>query len=49
MAWQRIEDPDAVAPWFLHGTPDFEPLPELADSFKAPIPILDRLHIHRRS
>ncbi|WP_331371598.1 cysteine hydrolase [Sinorhizobium chiapasense] len=30
MAWQRTDDPDAVEPWFLRGTPGFEIVPELA-------------------
>ncbi|NRP70509.1 Isochorismatase family protein YecD [Ensifer psoraleae] len=30
MAWQRTDDPDAVTPWFLRGTPGFEIVPELA-------------------
>ncbi|OOG73541.1 isochorismatase [Sinorhizobium sp. A49] len=30
MAWQRTDDPDAVKPWFLRGTPGFELVPELA-------------------
>ncbi|WP_245524577.1 cysteine hydrolase family protein [Methylobacterium nonmethylotrophicum] len=30
MAWQRIEDPDSVRPWFLRGTPGVEIVPELA-------------------
>ncbi|WEX76317.1 cysteine hydrolase [Sinorhizobium numidicum] len=30
MAWQRTDDPDAVKPWFLRGTPGFEIVPELA-------------------
>ena len=30
MAWQRTDDPDAVHPWFLRGTPGFELVPELA-------------------
>ena len=29
MAWQRTDDPDAVHPWFLRGTPGFELVPEL--------------------
>jgi nicotinamidase-related amidase len=30
MAWQRVEDPAAVKPWFLRGAPGFELTPELA-------------------
>jgi len=30
MAWQRVETPDAIKPWFLRGTPGFELAPELA-------------------
>lgn len=30
MAWQRTDDPDAVRPWFLRGTPGVEIVPELA-------------------
>ena len=30
MAWQRVEDPAAVKPWFLRGAPGFELMPELA-------------------
>ncbi|WP_348647558.1 isochorismatase family cysteine hydrolase [Ensifer sp. ENS04] len=30
MAWQRTDDPDAVHPWFLRGTPGSELVPELA-------------------
>ncbi len=29
MAWQRTDDPDAVKPWFLRGSPGFELVPEL--------------------
>jgi biuret amidohydrolase len=30
MAWQRTDDPEAVRPWFLRGTPGVEIVPELA-------------------
>jgi nicotinamidase-related amidase len=30
MAWQRIDDPASVMPWFLRGAPGFELVPELA-------------------
>jgi biuret amidohydrolase len=30
MAWQRVDDPAAVKPWFLRGTPGFELVAELA-------------------
>ena len=30
MAWQRTEDPEAVQPWFLPGSPATEIVPELA-------------------
>ena len=30
MAWQRIDDPEKVTPWFLRGSPGFEITPELA-------------------
>jgi nicotinamidase-related amidase len=30
MAWQRIDDPSKVQPWFLRGSPGFEIAPELA-------------------
>lgn len=30
MAWQRLDDPLAVKPWFLRGAPGFELTPELA-------------------
>ena len=30
MAWQKKDDPDAISPWFLRGTPGFEMVPELA-------------------
>jgi nicotinamidase-related amidase len=30
MAWQRVDDPASVKPWFLHGAPAFELVPELA-------------------
>jgi biuret amidohydrolase len=30
MAWQRTDDPDAVKPWFLRGSPGAEITPELA-------------------
>src|SRR5271166_5725434 len=29
MAWQRLDDPAAVKPWFLRGTSGFELVPEL--------------------
>ncbi|MDW6022974.1 cysteine hydrolase [Mesorhizobium sp. BAC0120] len=29
MAWQKKEEPDAVTPWFLRGSPGFEIVPEL--------------------
>ncbi len=29
MAWQNTDDPAAVKPWFLRGTPGFELVPEL--------------------
>jgi hypothetical protein len=30
MAWQRVDDPRQVQPWFLRGSPGFEIVPELA-------------------
>ena len=30
MTWQKKDDPDAISPWFLRGTPGFEIVPELA-------------------
>jgi nicotinamidase-related amidase len=30
MAWQRVESPEAIHPWFLRGSPGFELAPELA-------------------
>lgn len=30
MAWQKTDDPKAVTPWFLRGSPGFEILPQLA-------------------
>jgi biuret amidohydrolase len=30
MAWQRVDDPASVKPWFLRGAPAFEVVPELA-------------------
>jgi nicotinamidase-related amidase len=30
MAWQRVDDPASVKPWFLRGAPGFELVPELA-------------------
>jgi biuret amidohydrolase len=30
MAWQRVEDPAAVKPWFLRGAAGFELTPELS-------------------
>lgn len=30
MAWQRVEDPDKVVPWFLRDSPGFGIVPELA-------------------
>ena len=30
MAWQRLDSPDAVKPWFLRGSPGFELAAELA-------------------
>jgi biuret amidohydrolase len=30
MAWQRVDDPDEVAPWFLRDAPGFALVPELA-------------------
>lgn len=32
MAWQRIDEPTAVKPWFLRGTSGFELVPELTPS-----------------
>jgi nicotinamidase-related amidase len=29
MAWQRVDHPDDVRPWFLRGSPSFEIVPEL--------------------
>jgi nicotinamidase-related amidase len=29
MAWQRVDSPEAVNPWFLRGSPGFELAPEL--------------------
>lgn len=29
MAWQRVDDPDRVTPWFLRGAPGFGIVPEL--------------------
>ena len=30
MAWQRVDDPEAVTPWFLRDSPGFAIVPELA-------------------
>src|SRR5215470_355452 len=30
MAWQRVDDPEKVQPWFLRDTPGFAIVPELA-------------------
>src|SRR5262249_25474982 len=30
MAWQRMDEPDSVAPWFLRDAPGFQIVPELA-------------------
>jgi nicotinamidase-related amidase len=30
MAWQRTDDPEAVRPWFLRGSPGFDIVPELS-------------------
>src|SRR5262249_29553999 len=30
MAWQRVDGPEAIKPWFLRGSPGFELAPELA-------------------
>ena len=30
MAWQRVDDPDQVRPWFLRDTPGFQIVPEVA-------------------
>ena len=30
MAWQRVDDPDAVKPWFLRGAQGFQLVPDLA-------------------
>ena len=30
MAWQHTDDPEAVRPWFLRGSPGFELMPSLA-------------------
>jgi biuret amidohydrolase len=29
MAWQRVDSPEAINPWFLRGSPGFELVPEL--------------------
>ena len=29
MAWQRVDNPEAVNPWFLRGSPGFELAPEV--------------------
>ena len=41
MAWQRTDDPDKVAPWFLRDTPGFQITPELAP--RASEAIFDKL------
>ena len=41
MAWQRIDDPDAVQPWFLRDSPEFAITPELAP--RASEAIFDKL------
>ncbi len=41
MTWQRTDDPDAVHPWFLRGTPGFELVPELQP--RADEAILDKI------
>jgi hypothetical protein len=30
MAWQRIDSPEKVTPWFLRDSPSFQIVPELA-------------------
>lgn len=41
MAWQGIEDPSAVQPWFLRASPGFEIVPELAP--RADEAVLDKI------
>ena len=41
MAWQRVEKPEAVNPWFLRGSSGFELAPELG--IKADEAIFDKI------
>jgi biuret amidohydrolase len=41
MAWQKTDNPDAVVPWFLRGSPSFDIVPELAP--RADEAVLDKI------
>jgi nicotinamidase-related amidase len=41
MAWQRVDSPEAINPWFLRGSPGFELAPELG--VRADEAIFDKL------
>ena len=41
MAWQRVDNPEAVNPWFLRGSPGFELAPEV--SVRADEAIFDKI------
>jgi nicotinamidase-related amidase len=41
MAWQKVDNPDAVVPWFLRGSPGFDVVPELSP--RADEAVLDKI------
>jgi biuret amidohydrolase len=46
MAWQRVDSPDQVNPWFLRDAPEFQIIPELS-----PLPtegVFDKLTRHSK-
>src|SRR6266404_8270950 len=47
MAWQRVDSPDQVNPWFLRDTPGFQIVPELAPRQRRRLRQIDDVGLRR--